>query len=102
MLYSGIFIKTFIFERINGGIFNIKTFKDGSNATNFDKDLYSAKGIKVSTNETTEISMIITGGTFNLNTADDSVHSDGNITITGGTFQISSGDDGVHADQYFI
>ena len=87
---------------INGGIFNIKTFKDGSSATNFDKDLYSAKGIKVSTNETTEISMIITGGTFKLNTADDSVHSDGNITITGGTFQISTQDDGVHADQYLI
>ena len=87
---------------INGGIFNIKTFKDGSSATNFDKDLYSAKGIKVSTNETSEISMIITGGTFNLNTADDSVHSDGNITITGGTFQISTQDDGVHADQYLI
>ena len=86
---------------INGGVFNIKTFKTGSSA-NFDKDLYSAKGLKVSTNETSEISMVITGGTFNLNTADDSVHSDGNITITGGTFQISSGDDGVHADQYLM
>ena len=40
---------------INGGNFNIKTFKEGANANNFDKDLYSAKGIKVSTNETTEI-----------------------------------------------
>jgi len=87
---------------INGGTFNIKTFKDGSSATNFDKDLYSAKGIKVSTNETTDISMLISGGTFNLNTADDSLHSDGNLTITGGTFIISSGDDAVHADQYLI
>ena len=86
---------------INGGTYNIKTFKDGSSA-NFDKDLYSAKGIKVSTNETTDISMLITGGTFNLNTADDSIHSDGNITISGGTFIISSGDDAVHADQYLI
>ena len=87
---------------ITGGTFNIITFKTGSSASNFDKDLYSAKGLKVSTNETSEISMLITGGTFNLNTADDSVHSDGNITITGGTFQISSVDDGVHADQYLI
>ena len=86
---------------ITGGTFTIKTFKDGSSA-DFDKDLYSAKGLKVSTNETSEISMTISGGTFNLDTADDSVHSDGNITITGGTFQISSGDDGVHADQYLI
>ena len=86
---------------ITGGTFTIKTFIDGSSA-DFDKDLYSAKGLKVSTNETSEISMTISGGTFNLDTADDSVHSDGNITITGGTFQISSGDDGVHADQYLI
>ena len=86
---------------ITGGTFTIKTFGEGANA-NFDKDLYSAKGLKVSTNETSDISMIISGGTFNLNTADDSVHSDGNITITGGTFQISSGDDGIHADQYLI
>ena len=87
---------------INGGIFNIKTFKDGSSASNFNKDLYSAKGIKVSTNETSAISMTITGGTFNLNTADDSIHSDGNITITGGSFLISTQDDGIHADQYLI
>ena len=87
---------------INGGIYNIKTFKDGSSSANFHKDLYTAKGIKVSTNETTNISMLITGGTFNLNTADDSIHSDGNLTITGGTFIISSGDDAVHADQYLI
>ena len=86
---------------INGGTYNIKTFKDGSSA-NFNKDLYSAKGIKVSTNETSNISMLITGGTFNLNTADDSIHSDGNLTITAGTFIISSGDDAVHADQYLI
>ena len=70
---------------INGGTYNIKTFKDGSSA-NFNKDLYSAKGIKVSTNETSNISLLITGGTFNLNTADDSIHSDGNLTITGGNF----------------
>ena len=86
---------------INGGNFTIKTFKEGSNA-NFNKDLYSAKGIKVSTNETSDISMLITGGNFNLNTADDAVHSDGNITILGGIFEISSGDDAIHADQYLI
>ena len=86
---------------INGGTFNIKTFKEGASA-NFNKDLYSAKGIKVSTNETSEISMTITGGNFNLNTADDSIHSDGNITITGGTFKISSGDDAIHADKSLL
>ena len=86
---------------INGGSFNIKTFKEGSSAK-FNKDLYSAKGLKASTNSTSDTSMIITGGNFYLNTADDAVHSDGNITITGGTFEISTGDDGIHADQYLI
>ena len=37
-----------------------------------------------------------------MDTADDSIHSDYNLTITGGTFDIKSGDDGVHADQYLI
>ena len=37
-----------------------------------------------------------------MKTADDWIHSDGNMTITGGTIEISSGVDGVHADQYLI
>ena len=78
---------------INGGAFNIKTYKNGASSTDFNKDEESAKGIKCSNNETSEISLIING-------ADDSIHSDGNVTITGGTFTINSGDDGIHADQY--
>ena len=85
---------------INDGTFNIKTYKDGASSTGFNKDDESAKGIKCSNNETSEISLTITGGTFDLNTADDSIHSDGNVTITGGKFTIYSGDDGIHADQY--
>ncbi len=41
-------------------------------------------------------------GIFTLNTADDWIHSDGNMAITGGTFKISSGVDGAHADKYLI
>ena len=85
---------------INGGAFNIKTYKNWASSAGFNKDDESAKGIKCSNNETSEISLIITGGTFVLDTADDSIHSDGNVTITGGTFTINSGDDGIHADQY--
>ena len=85
---------------INGGTFNIKTYKNGASSTGFNGDEESAKGIKCSNNETSEISLTITGGTFVLDTADDSIHSDGNVTITGGTFTINSGDDGIHADQY--
>ena len=86
---------------INGGNFNIKT-KDGADTKNFDKDTESAKGLKCSTDEHENVEniLIINGGDFVLDTADDSIHSDFNLTITGGTFEISSGDDGVHADQY--
>ena len=88
---------------INDGFFNIKTFNDGASSTSFDKDEDSAKGLKCSWNETNiTILLNITGGNFILDTADDSIHSDGNITITGGTFTINSGDDGVHSDQILI
>lgn len=40
----------------------------------------------------------IAGGTFNIDSADDSMHSNNNAVIEGGSFMISSGDDGIHAD----
>ena len=43
--------------------------------------------------------MLIKGGTFTINSADDSVHSNASITVSGGNFTISSGDDGFHADE---
>ena len=60
----------------------------------------SCKGLKASTNENEDIVPIMTinGGTFNINSPDDAIHSDGSITITGGTFNIYTGDDGIHAD----
>ena len=87
---------------INNGTFDIKTL-DGSQSSSFNKDTMSCKGLKASSNnvadaENPTTSIIISGGTFNLNTADDAIHSDGYVTITGGTFDIYTGDDGVHAD----
>ena len=88
---------------INDGNFNIKTYNNGASSTNFNKDEESAKGLKCSFNETTiTMSLNITGGTFILDTPDDSIHSDGNITITGGNYLITSGDDAVHAEQILI
>ena len=87
---------------INGGNFYIKTYKNGSYSTNFNNDFKSAKGLKCSTNETSNINLIINGGNFVLDTADDSIHSDGNVSITGGSFLISSSDDAIHSDQYLI
>ena len=95
---------------ISGGTFNIKTGA-GYNDKSFDKDTMSCKGIKASANtsDTTDTDTVtdtsestntisITGGTFNLNCADDAVHSDGYVVIEGGIFNIYTGDDGVRAD----
>lgn len=59
---------------------------------NTSKDSASTKAVKAGTN------MLINGGSFILNSKDDSLHSNGDITIENGNFVISSGDDAVHAD----
>ena len=51
----------------------------------------SAKGLKAET-------IAITGGTIDLDTADDALHASQDITITGGSFTLASGDDALHAD----
>ena len=43
-------------------------------------------------------SLIIKGGTFNLNSNDDAISSKGNLFILDGTYDISSGDDAIHAE----
>ena len=52
----------------------------------------SAKALKASAN------ISINGGTFNIDSADDSIHSNNNVAVTGGDISITSGDDGIHAD----
>lgn len=52
----------------------------------------SMKGLK-STN-----SMMIENGTFEINSADDAIHSDISVFVKDGTFEISSGDDAIHAE----
>lgn len=42
--------------------------------------------------------LTVNGGDFKLDSADDALHSKGNVIITDGTFHILTGDDGVHAD----
>ena len=86
---------------INNGTFDIKTL-NGYQSSTFNKNTMSCKGLKVSSNNASETEptneLIINGGTFSLNTADDAIHSDGYCDITGGTLYIYAGDDGVHAD----
>ena len=55
-------------------------------------DTTSTKGLKAVTDLT------VNSGTFAIDSADDSLHSNGDLTILGGEFTISSGDDGIHAD----
>jgi hypothetical protein len=62
----------------------------GSNALR-DENI-SGKGIKAA------ISVNIDGGTFDIHSADDALHSNGSLNINGGTFIIATGDDGLHAD----
>lgn len=52
----------------------------------------STKGIKGS------IAIHISGGSFNINSADDALHSNANICLSGGELTLDSGDDGVHSD----
>lgn len=52
----------------------------------------SAKGLKATAG------IVISGGSFNIDSSDDSCHSNGTIDISGGDFAILSGDDGMHAD----
>ncbi len=53
----------------------------------------SMKGIKSAGN------LVIENGTFKINSADDSLHTNSALTINGGTFKIASGDDGIHAEE---
>ncbi|MCF0259782.1 MAG: carbohydrate-binding domain-containing protein [Erysipelotrichaceae bacterium] len=55
-------------------------------------DTISAKGIKAGS------TMMISGGTFVLDTADDGVHAGDDLTIENGDWTISTGDDAIHSD----
>lgn len=58
-----------------------------------DSSSTSAKGFKA------EKGISISGGTITIDSADDSLHTDGSISVSGGEISISSGDDAVHADE---
>ena len=52
----------------------------------------SAKGLKAGGG------LLIEGGSFTLDTADDALHSNTDVVVKGGSFAIKTGDDALHAD----
>lgn len=67
--------------------------KGNTTSTEMTEDSTSIKGIKAAGD------LVINGGTFTIDSADDAVHSNTNITVGGGIFEIASGDDAFHADE---
>jgi hypothetical protein len=100
------------FVDIISGTITIKTNGGAtSNITEASSDAVDGKGIKAGCidytvgDSTTELELtsekycvLIKGGTIDINSNDDAVHSNGESIISGGTFTISTGDDGIHAE----
>lgn len=72
------------------------TDSEAASSTSSDTDSTSTKGIK------SDGALYVNGGTFTINSADDSFHSNSDVTINDGTYTISSGDDGMHADSALL
>lgn len=108
------------FVYIESGLFNITAAKDGIQAETLVKlsggeinvtsggagrapfessssdDEESTNGIRAGT------LILAEGGSITVSSADDTVHSNGDVQINGGKFTLSSGDDGIHADNALI
>lgn len=102
---------------IEGGTININSASDGIQAENIlnisesnitikttgninaktsDGDTVSSKGLKAG------VEITINSGTININSTDDSIHSNKYVIINGGVLNLTSGDDGIHADNNIL
>lgn len=68
----------------------------GNSGTSSADETVSTKGIK------SDAALVVNGGNFDLDCADDALHSAGKLTVTGGTLEIKTGDDGLHSDTDLI
>lgn len=70
----------------------VPTKPSTSQGNSTEAETESAKAIKAVKN------IQIAGGTFNIDSSDDAIHSNDSVNISGGKIDIASGDDGVHGD----
>jgi hypothetical protein len=66
--------------------------QDMENTPDSSSSSVSAKGLKAG------VDITIEGGTINIDSSDDSIHSNDSLTISGGNIILASGDDGIHSD----
>ena len=78
---------------MGGGHGGMRPGGNQGSTTTTTTDTVSMKGLKAAN------SILVSGGTFKIDSADDSIHSDVSVIINGGTFTIASGDDAVHAEE---
>ena len=78
---------------MGGGHGGMRPGGNQGSTTTTTTDTVSMKGLKAAN------SILISNGTFKIDSADDSIHSDVSVTINGGTFEIASGDDALHAEE---
>ena len=65
---------------------------NGTEGTSSDTDEETSKGIKA------DGSIILANATVSINSADDALHANTDVSITAGTLTLKAGDDAIHAD----
>jgi hypothetical protein len=91
---------------VAGGSFDITCGGGSGNATQRTDDFPGDDAATAATSDTSDSAkalkagavVTVKGGTVNIDSADDAIHSDSRVTIEGGTLTVASGDDAVHAE----